>query len=192
MDVCQWGRIQPPHSVSGRIPVGSSATTIAICLATLAYHPSPDVHQETVDLAEINHFHDDQGRPVFDQILFYEWSADQKRYQVRDWRLLKSTAQIPLPSARDGVSISVWNDFKARDTLREIRAKVVRETWTQYDPELVEREFLPESKRRKLKEASVLQKKNAASQASVSNGSSATAPAPSTAPLQPLQAPVPR
>jgi hypothetical protein len=35
--------------------------------------------------------------------------------------------------------------------LRQIYAKQFRETWTQYDPELTEREFLPKDKRRDLR-----------------------------------------
>src|SRR5262245_48696402 len=175
------------------MPVGS-ATTIAICLAVVGFNPSPEAHEETVDLVEINHFHDDQGRPVFDQILFYEWCADQHRYQVRDWRLLKSTNQIPLPSARDGDFLSVWNDFKSRDKLRTTRAKVVRETWTQYDPELAEREFLPESKRRKLKDVSGSRKAGGAPASTSANPASngQAEPNSATTPLRPLQAPVPR
>jgi hypothetical protein len=120
------------------------------CAALWGLNPTSDFLDETVDLIEINHFHDDEGRPLFDQVLFYDWSNEHGRYQVRDWRLLKSIHQVPLPSAREREFIAVWNDSKLRDTLRATKAKIVRESWTQYDPELVEREFLPEHKRRKL------------------------------------------
>ena len=165
--------------------MGTSATAIAVCLVTLGFNPSSEPSEEKVDLVELNHFHDDQGRPVFDQIIFYDWSAAEGRYQVRDWRLLKSIDQIPLHNSRDREFVAVWNDFKAQDTLRSTKAKMVRETWTQYDPELVEREYLAENKRRKLRE--VGQKKTSSSR----NPSSATPPS-SPAPLRPLQAPTPR
>jgi hypothetical protein len=165
--------------------VGTSAA-IAVCLLTLGFNPTSDRTEEKVDLVELNHFHDDQGRPVFDQIIFYDWSPTEGRYQVRDWRLLKSPDQIPLWNSRDREFAAVWNDFKAHDTLRSTKAKMVRETWTQYDPELVEREFLAENKRRKLRD--VGQKK------SPTNPTPATAAAaPSTpGPLRPLQSPTPR
>jgi hypothetical protein len=61
---------------------------------------------------------------------------------VRAWRLLKSPSQIP---RRDGPLFStVWHDG---DVLRRVRCRSVRETWTQYDPELLERKFLPKDKR---------------------------------------------
>lgn len=175
--------------------MGTTATTVVVCWAVLGLSPASEVPEEKVDLIEINHFHDDQGRPVFDQIIFYDWSASVGRYQVRDWRLLKSPNQIPLYNARDQEFVAVWNDFKAHDTLRATKAKVVRETWTQYDPELVEREFLPENKRRKLRDVSN-PKKSLAPTGSASSSSPEASPmgreqadqrSSSAAPLRPLQ-----
>ena len=126
-------------------------TSLAVGFATLSLNPVQSPAVDEVDLVEINHFYDEQGRLVFDQVIFYEWSSDASRYQVRDWRLLKKPSQIPLRNWRDRNYEAIWHDFKNQDVLRKVRAKMVRETWTQYDPELVEREFLPDEKRRKLK-----------------------------------------
>jgi hypothetical protein len=157
----------------------------AACLAAWGLNPSNEPLNETVDLIEINHFHDDQGRPLFDQLLFYDWSDEQGRFQVRDWRLMKSNHQVPLPSARDGEHVAVWSDCKSRDMIRATRARIVRETWTQYDPELAEREYLPEHKRRKLINAAPPRGTLAAKEAA--NGGSDRA-----IPLRPLQNPAPR
>jgi hypothetical protein len=161
--------------------MGISAATIAVCLAGWGLHPDRSDAEETVDLIEINHFHDDQGRPVFDQILFYDWSPAQGRYQLRDWRLLKSQNQIPLASARDREFVAVWTDPKTRDTLRATKAKIVRETWTHFDPELVEREYLAENLRRKLKDVPAIRQNVSAEQ----TGQEVTA----RRPLRPLQSP---
>jgi hypothetical protein len=142
---------------------------------------SPQVKWGSRPSIEINHFHDDQGRPVFDQIIFYDWSPTEHRYQIRDWRLLKNSNQLPLRSTSDGEYVAVWSDFKSRDVLRKTQAKLVRESWTQYDPELVEREFLPEGKRRKLREAPGISK---APSITGAQGSTTSA-----SPLRPLQAP---
>lgn len=130
--------------------MGLSVTAMMICLAPYGANPPTSVAEDQVDLVEINHFHDDQGRPVFDQIIFYDWSPAHGRYQVRDWRLLKSSNQVPLSNTRDREFIAVWSDYKTRDVLRSTKARIMHETWTQYDPELVERDFLPENKRRRL------------------------------------------
>jgi hypothetical protein len=122
---------------------------VALCLTAVCLNPVEPAVDE-VDLVEINHFFDEQGRLVFDQIIFYEWCSQECRYQVRDWRLLKTPGQVPLRNWRDGNFVAIWHDFKERDLLRRVNARMIRETWTQYDPELVEREFLPEGKRREL------------------------------------------
>lgn len=158
--------------------MATTAATLTICLALCGAGASTKVAEERVDLIEINHFHDDLGRPVFDQILFYDWSTVDRRYQLRDWRLLKNPNQVPLRTAREGEYVAVWTDFKSRDAIRKTQAKLLRESWTQYDPELVEREFLPEGKRRKLREMPAL------TQSVTSNP-----PDRSSAPLRPLQNP---
>jgi hypothetical protein len=106
------------------------------------------VARETVDLVEVNHFYDEQGRLVFDQTIFYDWSADNGRHMVRAWRLVKNPAQLPQRDWNDGGYVSIWHDG---DVLRHVRATSIRETWTQYDPELVEREFLPKEHRKELR-----------------------------------------
>lgn len=130
--------------------MGTMSIQLAVCMAALALSPAEEVTVDQVDLVEINHFYDDQGRLVFDQVIYYDWSADHNRYQVRDWRLLKTPTQIPLRDWRDGGYVSEWEDFKQRNGLRRVKSKSFRETWTQHDPELVEREFLPQEKRLEL------------------------------------------
>lgn len=127
--------------------MGAMSIHIAVCMTALTLTPAEEVTVDQVDLVEVNHFYDDQGRLVFDQVIYYDWSERHSRFQVRDWRLLKSPAQVPLRDWRGGGYVSEWEDFKQRNGLRRIKTKSIRETWTQYDPELVEREFLPQEKR---------------------------------------------
>lgn len=113
----------------------------------LALLPSPDIIEEHVDLIEVNHFHDENGKLVFDQLIFYDWSPLEGHYHVRAWRLLKANEQLPARDYRTGEFSSVWHDG---DVLRRIVAQATKETWTQHDPELTEREFLAKEKRRDL------------------------------------------
>jgi hypothetical protein len=119
----------------------------AIMLLVLGFVGPQDIATDRVDLVEINHFFDEQGRLVFDQIIFYEWSAIESRFHVRAWRLIKSPTQIPRRNWQTGFFTTIWYDG---DILREIHSILVHETWTQYDPELLEREFLPKDKRHDL------------------------------------------
>jgi hypothetical protein len=102
------------------------------------------VLKDSVDLVEVNHYHDARGQHVFDQLIFYDWSSQKKRFQVRAWRLIKSDNQLPRRDHRSGTWLVRWHDDGA---MREVVAKSRRETWTQYDPELVERDNLPQEQR---------------------------------------------
>ena len=128
-------------------------TALSATLVALAISPKADVARETVDLIELNHFYDEQGRLVFDQVIFYDWSLEDARYMVRAWRLVKNPAQLPVRDWKDGGYAAVWQDG---ELLRHVHSRAFRETWTQYDPELVEREYLPKERRKELKTAKVI------------------------------------
>lgn len=120
---------------------------IGSCLIAWGICPREDIAVETVDLIEVNHFHDDQGRLVFDQCIFYDWSPLDGRYMVRAWRLVKHNSQLPRRDFANDGYVAIWQDA---DVVRKVRAESMRETWTQHDPELVEREYLPKERRRDL------------------------------------------
>lgn len=112
--------------------------------------PNDCVLRDCVDLVEVNHYHDECGRKVFDQLIFYDWSAQQCRFHVRAWRLIKSEGQLPRRDYQRNVYRIVWHDD---GVLREVKAKSFRETWTKYDPELADRARLPQDQRRELSRA---------------------------------------
>ncbi len=124
-----------------------AATPLAICLAAVCHNPRQDVAKDRVDLIELNHFYDEKGQLVFDQIIFYDWPPERCRFNVRAWRWLKRPAQTPNPNARQRKFTVVWYDGS---TLRRVEAPSIRESWTQYDPELVQRALLPKDMRREL------------------------------------------
>src|SRR5687768_15556283 len=80
----------------------------SIILLLLSYCPHEggiNVEHDTVDVQELNHFYDDQGRPVFDQFVWWRrkwshknlwapgWKIERKyvnEYQLVDWRLSNS------------------------------------------------------------------------------------------------------
>ena len=121
---------------------------ITILMASGWLNQNNDVASERVDLIEVNHFYDEQGDLVFDQIIFYDWSHPEGRYHVRAWRLLKTPAQLPRKSWQDRSYVAIWHDG---EVLRRVQASSVRESWTQFDPELVEREYLPKEHRTELR-----------------------------------------
>ena len=128
------------HLLLAILPLG---TVPAPCPATV----------DRCDLMELNHFYDEQGRLVFDQVIFYDWSDDDARHMVRAWRLVKHPSQLPQRDWSGGGYAAVWQDG---EVLRHVRAKFFRETWTQYDPELDEREHLPKERRKELSRPAAL------------------------------------
>jgi hypothetical protein len=119
-----------------------------IALLLLSIVPRECELRESCDLVELNHFYDENARLVFDQDIFYDWSPHDGRYQVRAWRLVKCDGQIPVRDWQRGGYVTRWQEFEMP---REVRSQSIRETWTQYDVELVERDFLAKESRRELR-----------------------------------------
>ena len=90
--------------------MGTTSTAIAVYLAAMCLDPVEDIARDEVDLIEINHFYDGKGNPVFDQIIFYDWSPTQCRFNVRAWRLLKKPGQVPQRNWKTGKYEAVWHD----------------------------------------------------------------------------------
>jgi hypothetical protein len=119
----------------------------SLVLAAAGLNPPHHFVDDHVDVIEVNHVYDARGQHVFDQTIFYEWSSQHERYQVMAWRLLKANAQMPIRNWQRGDYQAVWNDGSV---LRRVRSANVRHSWTQHDPELLERENLPRDQRREL------------------------------------------
>lgn len=126
--------------------------TTALTLAVLGLGPDDPVLADRVALIEINHFYDQSGRHVFDQIIFYDWDAEAARHQVRAWRLLKRPSQRPVRDLATGRYVAIWHD---NGVLRKVSSQRLKETWTQRDPELVAREHRPREERPELSRADV-------------------------------------
>jgi hypothetical protein len=103
---------------------------------------------DNVDLIEVNHYYDEHGKLVFGQLIFWDWNSEECRPRVIAWRALKDREQLPVIDWRTGGVVAIWLDG---DLLRQVKARSRLETWTQYDPEFVERQWFPD-KRRGLRE----------------------------------------
>jgi len=103
---------------------------LAIALSSAPQHAH-------VDRIEFNHYSSASGDHVFDQLIFYSWSAQRKRFDVRDWRTCKDDSMLPRRT-RDGWKVIFYDG----DIPREVTTKSLRETWTFRDPELLERDKL--------------------------------------------------
>ena len=115
----------------------------ALALATLAILPLPDVAEDYCYRIELNHFYDEDGRPVFSQVIFWD-----ERHVIA-WRNWRVPEQTPWLDRRRGGYVTQWLDG---DKFRVVRAAHYNESWTQHDPELVDRDARPAFARRLLKD----------------------------------------
>lgn len=125
-------------------------------LLLIAAGPSPNSHgelKERVDLIELNHFYDDLGRHAFDQVIFYEWSPDFRRFHVIAWSLVEGDLHR-MPSRVPGSEDTrvQWFDRDAKVN-RQVQSKLFRETWSQHDPERANKRLIEEKYRLSLRQA---------------------------------------
>src|SRR5687767_2601853 len=105
----------------------------------LAILPQPQVAVDTVACLERNHFYDNEARLIFIQII--GWERD---HHVRFWVLEK---EHRIQKDFTGGYVLRFDDA---GIMREIRSPNYNETWTQEDPELLDRDLLPKADRRPL------------------------------------------
>ena len=118
-----------------------------LLILLLSVLPRGEPLRDRVDLVEVNHFFDEHGKRVFDQIIFFDWQPRECEHRVRAWRLLKTESQLPVRDWDRGDWRMLWTDG---EWLREVRAATYRETFTQYDPEVEDRDYLPKEQRKEL------------------------------------------
>jgi hypothetical protein len=116
-------------------------------LLLLGLVPTTPVVDDTADVIEVNRYFDQDGNQVFVQLIFWDWLNDEGAYRVFAWRMVKSAEQLPV---HDWLRGGFATHFLDQGVLRGVRATSARDTWTQYDPELLDRQFLPPHRRRGL------------------------------------------
>lgn len=102
---------------------------------------------DNFDKVETNHFYDEYGKHIFDQVIWYDWVAGWGSHRMEAWRLVKSPNVYPTLNRNTNQYESLFYD---NDILRKVTAKYMVESWTQYDPELEGRETWPKERRRDL------------------------------------------
>ena len=114
---------------------------LAVILLGSGRHNAPTDH---VDLVEVNHY--ESGGHGYDQTIFYEWSEDYRRYHVVGWFLAEQLEHYPTQTSDGYVCyrINVKKEYV-------IHAKHYRETWTDFDPERLNKKVFDEERRRGLK-----------------------------------------
>ena len=120
---------------------------LAVLYAIIGFATEGPVSTDWADVIEVNHYYDEHGKHVFDQVIFWEWRAEESAFRVIAWRFLRLDNQIPRRDPHRGDFVLIWADAKR---LRCVRSPHYRETWTQHDPEVIDRRFFAQKLRRGL------------------------------------------
>ena len=123
--------------------------TLCLCVFALSSSKGTNTAEEYVDLIELNHFYDHQGRHVYDQVIFYEQSPETGRFQVRAWCLIEDRDNLsrrPVKNVETQRYQVDWFDNDQR-LVRKITSRSFRESWTQIDPERANKMVLEERAR---------------------------------------------
>jgi hypothetical protein len=126
-----------------------SVVTFCLCAFALASSRVYPVVEEHVDLIELNHFYDHQGRHVYDQVIFYERAADTGKFQVRAWCLVEDRDALNRRPVKDVATQLYHVDWYDNDQklMRKLSSRLFRESWSQIDPERADKKFHDERSR---------------------------------------------
>lgn len=109
-----------------------------LALLLIAILPLAPVRTAHVDLVEHNTRCDEDGQPFLHQWIFWRWNARESRHEVAAW--LADNGQV----MRDGNTYI----FHRYGVLYRVTADHRRVSVTQNDPERINAEVLPESRRK--------------------------------------------
>lgn len=133
----------PGHPIYPLLRLGMVLGTLTITARALATVPHETVLHDSADLIEVNAYFDEDGRAVFTQLIFYDWTDGA--YRVFAWRMVKHPRCVPVYDAARGCYVSLMREG---ELIRQVTAPSVRWTWTQHDPEVADRQFLGKCQRR--------------------------------------------
>lgn len=90
--------------------------------------------ERRVDLIELNHFHGEKGSHVYDQVIFWERIPATGKYRVQDWCLVEDQDVFHRRprSYTPGVHTVAWF---VNGKLLVVTSPLLKESWTQKDPE---------------------------------------------------------
>jgi hypothetical protein len=97
----------------------------------------------SVDVIELNHVYDHRCEIRFHQLIYWRWHVSDRKYHVAHWRMVDEHYYVAMNVIgwRDSYQMP---DFGQRYT---VDANSYRETWTQYDREVLDHQEWPVDRR---------------------------------------------
>ena len=117
--------------------------TLALAIATSGTQPAP-AHCDRLELNQVLDWCGDHWHPRLLQWIAWDWDARRRCWIVRDWAICRTDAR---PTRHGpGWLLTVYRDGR----LFQLYADTYSTTWTLHDPEVANRDVVPQSKRRAL------------------------------------------
>ena len=133
---------EPGHEYRPR-RIGWLAAIVVVAMiggcvaAAWAAVPRDGAVRDAVESVEVNAYYDYEARLIFRQLIWRnEWD------QIIAWRLVKADSMLPRKEGRLWVC-----RFDDGGTLRAVNAKAFSESFLQYDPEVLARDWFPKDQR---------------------------------------------
>ena len=112
--------------------------------------PSCPTIVDEFDLVEVNHYVGDQDKIVFDQLILWDWSRLDRRFNAHYWTMMHDGWDDQRMPRRDYKKDRWVIQYVDHDIERVIYCKWFRESWTRVDPERENRILFQEMWRRGL------------------------------------------
>ena len=100
------------------------------------HDPPPFMIVDHVDSIELNHYYDSSGKAVLNQLIYFDWANSDQCFHAIDYRLQKHPTRIPVFDYSTGTYKSWFYDGRY---MIQVTSDSFVETWTQTDPEYVQR-----------------------------------------------------
>jgi len=68
---------------------------LLLIIASIGFLSNSPVIEDQADVIEVNHYFDENGELVLEQVIFWLWHPDEGAFHVLDWRFKKPEPQVP-------------------------------------------------------------------------------------------------
>jgi hypothetical protein len=127
-----------------RLRMRLAAPIIGMILTAAALAASGDLRRTRAARIELNTWYDEKGKPSFDQYIFWEYDREDGMYHVIDWCRPKGASHRRLEGGGHLVSFLIRGRGRSR---HEVYSRCFVRTHTHWDPEIQDRQHLPEESR---------------------------------------------
>lgn len=153
--------MKTPEQSSWKYALALVASLVSSSDAPADIRHNAGVTEEHVDMIEYNNLYDENGDALLDQIVLWNWDIHDKAYRCCDFAVVGTPPPQPnkpgekkdcKPSSEMNYPMKMPNGsyrtiVSKLGRTRVIYSNLMRETWTQFDPEVADQEHIQRHQR---------------------------------------------